>query len=137
MNKITLTILICITNLAFSQEVDTLVVYQNDTTLFEARLIPTRPCSKPRLEFAYELKNPKDSTYYLIYNEKGQLVKEGLYTAKYVIDGIEQSGFYNSKYYYYKRNGKLSQIFYQKDGRNDRTEYYKSGKLKETRFFSN
>lgn len=113
-----------------SEKTDTLKVYQNDTSLFYSKLIPTRPCSKPRAEFSYELKNPKENTYYLIFNQKGQLVEEGFYTSKHIIDGTN-GGFYNSKYYYYKNNGKLSRVYHEVDGKTLKVEYYKNGKLKE------
>ncbi len=134
MNKILLVILICVTNTLFSQEVDTLTVSQNDTLVFNINVSwIQRPCQKPKWNTSYKLKAPKDSTYYLIFNDTGQLVEEGLYTSKYTIDNKHYSGFYNSKYYYYKDNGKLSRVYYQKNGRNVKTEYYKRGKLKEMR----
>ena len=108
------------------------------------------------------MKNPHDGAYYYIYNDKGQLIQEGKYTARYVYEGntIENGNFYNSKSYYYKDNGNLSSTHYQVDGRNFKTELYnrkrilteviyfnkksgdkekveiyKNGKLKETRIY--
>lgn len=95
-----------------------------------------RPCQKPEWNTSYELKKPKDSTYYLIYNANGQLTKEGLYISSYKIDSVEYSGFYYSRFYYYRKNGRLSDIVYQLNGRNAKTEYYKSGKLKETKIIN-
>lgn len=68
---------------------DTLWVSQNDTAVF--RRIETmvhHPCSKPKSAVLYELINPKDGVYYLIYNDKKQLVMEGMYTAKYTYEGV-------------------------------------------------
>ncbi|UKN02271.1 hypothetical protein K6119_01900 [Paracrocinitomix mangrovi] len=136
MQKIILLFLIIYSGIAYSQVVDTVEVNQRDTLVFESILSwNQRPCQKPEWNTSFEIINPKDSTYYLIYNEKGQLIEEGLYTLTYYIEGKKYSGFLNSKYYSYKNNGKLYKVFYQIDGRYARTEYYKRGKLKETREF--
>lgn len=138
MNKIILIILTCAANSLNSQQLDTLTVYQNDTLVFDTNVSwIQRPCQKPEWQISYKLKSPKDSTYYFIYSDKGQLVEEGLYTSKYSIDDKEYSGFYNSKLYYYKDNGKLSRIYYQEDGRNVKIEFYKRGKLKEIKIIQN
>ncbi|MDR7210980.1 hypothetical protein [Flavobacterium piscis] len=110
---------------------DTLWVSQNDTAFF--RKIETmihRPCSKPKAAVLYELINPKDGVYYLIYNDKKQLITEGMYTAKYTYEGItyERGNFYNSKNYNYKKNGVLETTHYQEDGRNSKTEHFDSKK---------
>lgn len=141
---------------------DTVRVFQNDTAIFrKEELILKHPESKPKITIHYELLNPKDGTYYFIYNDKKQLVKEGKYSAQYRYEGIMyEGGFYNSKTYFYKKNGTLETIHYQEDGRNLKTEFfnsdqqltqikyfnkkssdtdkieiYKKGKLKETRIY--
>ncbi|UIR56794.1 hypothetical protein LZQ00_03010 [Sphingobacterium sp. SRCM116780] len=165
--KIFLVVLFLEFKIAFAQNaahMDTLIVSQNDTTVFEKReTVNYQPCSRPRLYTYFELKNPKDGTYYFIHNEKDQLVKEGKYTSTYMYEGrkYEQGNFYNSKTYTYKNNGHLATIHYQEDGRNVKTEFfdqekrlekiryidkkaeettklkfYKKGKLKETRIYS-
>ena len=145
------------------KDTDTLWVSQNDSTIFKAEEgMQGNPGQMPKLVTHYELKNPKDGAYYYIYNDKGQLIQEGKYTARYVYEGntIENGNFYNSKSYYYKDNGNLSSTHYQVDGRNFKTELYnrkrtlteviyfnkksgdkekveiyKNGKLKETRIY--
>lgn len=112
-------------------EIDTLWVAQNDTSVFrQIETIIHRPCSHPEFVVQYELITPKEGAYYLIYNDKKQLIKEGVYTTKYTYEGqtYEQGNFYNSKNYYYKKNGVLETIHYQKDGRNRKTEYFDSKK---------
>lgn len=144
-------------------DTDTLRVFQNDPAVFKKEeLIVKHPETKPKLTIGYELLNPKDGTYYLIYNDKKQLVKEGKYSAQYKYEGIvyNQGGFYNSKSYLYRENGTLETIHYQEDGRNLKTEFfdrnkqltkikylnkkssdtdkieiYKKGKLKETHIY--
>lgn len=125
MNKILLILLTHCFSSAFSQEIDTLRVYQNDSLVFKKMDLPVvRPCSKPRIETSYKLIHPKNNTYYFIYNDKAQLIKEGVYTSKHIYQGVEYGGnFYNSKYYSYNRNGSYT-IHYQEDGRNSKTEYY-------------
>ncbi len=146
------------------QDTDTLWVSQNDTVVFRAEeYVQHRPCSKAQLAMRYELRNPKDGAYYFIYNDKKQLIQEGKYTASYVYEGktIEQGNFYNSKMYFYKKNGNLNSIHYQEDGRNlktelfnrkrmvteiiyfnkksgdkEKVEIYKNGKRKETRIYT-
>lgn len=137
MNKIILLTSILAFNNLFCQTLDTLVVSQNDTLIFSRmEIMSHQPCSNPRLMPHYELKNPKDKTYYLIYNEQKQLVQEGKYTSEYASEGVEYgAGFFNVKYYNYKKNGNLSGIHYQEDGRNVRTEIYaRKNRLKEIRF---
>lgn len=113
-------------------DIDTLRVFQNDTSVFkrEKGLI-TRPCSNPESEVRYELIDPKDGEYYLIYNSKEQLVMEGKYTSEYTYEGktYNQGNFYNSKRYSYKKNGNLETRHYMEDGRNLKTEYYNSKRL--------
>lgn len=151
------------TGASLSTEIDTVRVFQNDSNVFNKVItFVTRPCSKPQLATFYELIEPKDGVYYFIYNEKKQLIKEGKYTASYTYEGRinENGGFYDSKSYNYKKNGKLNFIHYQEEGRNLKTEYfdskkrikgiryldkksgdtskieiYKKGKLKETRVY--
>lgn len=137
MKKLVLIILTCTVSKLFAQGLDTVTVNQNDTMIFNTNFDRIqRPCQRPEWNSRYEIKKPKDSTYYLIYNDKGQLTKEGLYTSCYIIDGEQYSGFFNSKFYYYKKNGRLSRIAYQIDGRNAKTEYYKRGKLKDTKIIN-
>ncbi len=122
----------------FSQKTDTLRVYQNDSSVFnQMDLIQHRPCSKPVVETQYRLIEPKDNTYYYIYNDKKLLVKEGEYTKYYVVDGVKYAaGFYNVKYLFYKKNKELSVINYQEDGRNTKSEFY-TGKneIKSIRYY--
>lgn len=102
---------------------DTLWVSQNDTAVFKQVVgFVHHPCSKPKLVTYYELIQPKDSTYYFIYNSNKELILEG----QYIVESeLNKSGnFYNSKRYYYKKNGTLNSIHYQKDGRNFKTEYF-------------
>ena len=124
-------------NKTFSQKIDTLKVYQNDELAFERiDYMAHRPCSKPKAATRYKQLNPKDSTYYIIYNDKKQLIKEGLFTIKYPDKEDEYKGaMYNSKSYYYKNNGDLVVIHYQEDGRNVKTAFYGSkNKLKKIRY---
>lgn len=145
-------------------ERDTLRVFQNDPSVFKkTEDIITRPCSNPEpTTIRYELINPKDNAYYLIYNDKKQLVLEGVYTPQYTYEGIlyNKGDFYNSKTYSYTKNGNLDTVHYMEDGRNLKTEYfdtkiqltkirylnkksgelsrielYKNGQLKETRTY--
>ena len=119
---------------AVSEAVDTLRVYQNDPILFLLlTTIISRPCSKPKGTVSYKLRNPKNNVYYYIYNDKKQLVKEGKYTLHYSYEGVNyKGGFYNLKYYYYRKNGSLQTVHYQEDGRNSKTELYnKNHKLKQ------
>lgn len=114
------------------KDTDTLWVSQNDSTIFKAEEgMQRNPGKMPRLVTHYELKNPSDGAYYFIYNDKGQLIQEGKYTARYVYEGntIENGNFYNSKSYYYKDNGNLSSTHYQVDGRNFKTELYNRKKI--------
>lgn len=108
-------------------EIDTLWVSQNDISVFkrEEEMI-SRPCSNPELTVRYTLIHPKDGTYYLIYNDKKQLMMEGQYTSEYVYEGktYKQGDFYNSKKYNYRKNGSLEIINYMEDGRNLKIEYY-------------
>ena len=134
MSKSLVLLLSIFSNTAYSQYADTVKVYQNDTSVFNQSVSwIQRPCQKPEWHVDYEMKKPKDGTYYLIYNDKEQMVEEGMYTSRYFIESNPYSGFYNSKYYYYKKNGKLSRVYHQIDGRNAKVEYYKRGKLRETR----
>ena len=124
-------------NKTFCQKIDTLKVYQNDELAFERiDYLAHRPCSKPKAAIRYKQLNPKDSTYYFIYNDKKKLLKEGLYTIKYPDKKTEDKGaLYDSKYYYYKKNGDVVAIHYQEDGRNVKTEFYGSkNKLKKIRY---
>lgn len=145
------------------QDIDTLWVSQNDTTVFSSEeTVQSYPEGKAKLVINYQLKTPQDETYYFIYNTEGQLAKEGKYTAQYVFEGKTLEGnFYNSKTYYYKKNGILNAIHFQVDGRNqkiehfdsdrqltkvtwfnkksgekDKEEIYKNGRLKETRVYT-
>ena len=126
-------------NSALSQEIDTLMVCQNDTTYFESSLVRTMPCVKnsPRIRSVYTLKAPKENTYYFIYSSNHLLVKEGLCTSRF-IEGEKLNELYDSKYYYYHKKGVLSTIFYMEDGRTVKAEFYnKRGKLKETKSYMN
>ncbi|QXP58555.1 hypothetical protein [Olleya sp. HaHaR_3_96] len=123
---------------SFSQTKDTLIVFQNDPLVFEKlELMSHRPCSKPRLEIHYKLIKPKNNTYYFIYNDKNQLVKEGTYTAKYSHEGIDYNGaFYDINYYFYRKNGNLKTVHTQKNGRNSTTEFYgRNNRLKMISYF--
>ena len=113
---------------AASEAIDTLRIFQNDTILFvRIGYIMKRPCSKPESGISYRLRNPKNNVYYYIYNANKQLVKEGQYTSHYSYEGKNyEGGFYNMKYYYYRKNGSLQLVHYQKDGRNFKTEFYNS-----------
>lgn len=143
---------------------DTLRVSQHDTTIFKrVEHIMTRPCSKPELVQNYELIAPRDGLYYLIYNDKEQLVLEGKFSASFTYEGVtyKEGNFYDSKRYTYKKNGDLKAIYIQVDGRNktaefygakkqltsiryfnkksgdtEKIELYKKGRLKETRVYS-
>ncbi|MFT5820456.1 MAG: hypothetical protein ACI8ZM_001698 [Crocinitomix sp.] len=142
MNKIILVILLSIVNTAYSQSIDTLRVYQNDTLVFNStfswnnykcwHISPFRRL--PPFSIHYEIINPKDSTYYFIYNEQEQLVKEGMYSSK-CFEGETYGDFYKCKYYYYDDKGRLAKIHYREDGHRDKGEYYKRGKLKETKVY--
>lgn len=118
---------------------DTLWVSQNDTLMFEKeKIIITRPCSKPELSTIYNLLAPISNAYYFIYNEKQQLIKEGKYTFEYTYQGATKKtgNFYNSKDYYYNRNGCLNIIHYMVNGRSYKTEHYdRKKRLKEIRYF--
>lgn len=108
-------------------ERDTLRVFQNDPSVFKrTEDIITRPCSNPEPTIRYELINPQDNAYYLIYNDKKQLVLEGVYTPQYTYEGIlyKNGDFYNSKTYSYTKNGDLDTVHYMEDGRNLKTEYF-------------
>lgn len=111
------------------REIDTLWVSQDDTSVFkrEEEMI-SRPCTNPELTVRYELIHPKDSMYYLIYNDKKQLMMEGKYTSEYTYEGrtYKRGDFYNSKRYSYTKSGSLDVIHYMEDGRNLKTEYYDS-----------
>ena len=135
-------ILLFLVNISFSQSVDTLRVYQNDTLTFKSTLSENRitcwhvdPFNRiPRFSIHYEIINPMDSSYYLIYNEERQLVKEGLFTSRY-IEGETYGDFYNCRFYDYDNKGRLVRIYYREDGDNDRAEHYKRGKLRETKVY--
>lgn len=133
---------------------DTLRVFQNDPSVFiRTEGIITRPCSNPESTVRYELINPKDNAYYLIYNDQKQLVVEGVYAPQYTYEGIlyKHGDFYNSKTYAYKKNGDLETVHYREDGRNHKTEYFdhkirltkirymdkKSGELSRIEFYKN
>lgn len=121
------------------QEIDTLWVSQNDTVVFKSEeMIQRYPDRKARLAVRYELRNPKDGIYYFIYNDKQQLVQEGKYTAKYIYEGITYAGnFYNTKRYFYKKNGSLNTVHYQEDGRNLKLEQFaKDGQLTKITYFN-
>lgn len=155
---------VSISKINYLTERDTLRVFQNDPSVFKkTEDIITRPCSNPEpTTIRYELINPQDNAYYLIYNDKKQLVLEGVYTAQYTYEGIlyNKGDFYNSKTYSYTKNGNLDTVHYMEDGRNLKTEYfdtkiqltkirylnkksgelsrielYKNGQLKETRTY--
>lgn len=106
---------------------DTLRVSQDDQSVFRyEKALITRPCSKPQFQDRYELIHPQIDTYYFIYNPKKELIFEGKYTAKGHDEKplYKKVNFYNSKRYYYKKNGQLEMIHYQEDGRNSKTEYF-------------
>lgn len=110
---------------------DTLWVSQNDSTVFKKKeAMLHRPCANPELSVQYELINPKNGAYYLIYNTKKQLIMEGIYSAQYTYEGqtYKQGNFYNAKRYSYKKNGNIATIHYQEDGRNIKTEHFDSKK---------
>ncbi|MFD2909421.1 hypothetical protein ACFSX9_11845 [Flavobacterium ardleyense] len=121
------------------QETDTLTVFQNDETVFTKKSdFVTRPCSRPQLVTYYDLIEPKDGTYYFIYNDKKQLIQEGKYTVRVsTIDEWNKKGaFYDRTVYYYKKNGKLKMTNVQKDGRMFKTEYFNSKKrIKEIKYY--
>lgn len=121
-------------------ETDTLRVSQHDTTIFRSvENIVARPCSKPELVESYELIAPKDGVYYLIYNDKQQLVLEGKFSASFIYEGVtyKEGNFYNSKRYTYRKNGDLKAIYIQEDGRNKTAEFYDSKKqLTSIRYFN-
>ncbi|UNY99843.1 hypothetical protein MQE36_05720 [Zhouia spongiae] len=122
-----------------SSEIDTLWVSQNDTTAFKREdVIITRPCSNPESAVRYDLINPVDSAYYFIYNDKQQLILEGRYSYVYTYpDAATKTGnFYNSKNYYYRKNGNLDLIHYMKDGRNYKSEHFdRKRRLTKIRYF--
>ncbi len=114
-----------------NSQIDSLWVSQNDTTVFrQEEVVVTRPCSHPKIATQYNLIAPRDSTYYFIYNRKGNLQMEGTYTHQYTYKGAtaKRGNFYDSKTYYYSRRGNLEAIHYQEDGRNLKTEYFDSKK---------
>ncbi len=124
-------------DVAVSEAIDTLRVYQNDTTMFtKIDYITHRPCSNPEMGTSYRLKKPENNVYYYIYNEKQQLVNEGQYTSHYTYKGVEyEGGFYNIKYFTYRKNGSLHTVHYQEDGRNSKIEFYsRRSKLKKIRY---
>lgn len=121
------------------QEIDTLWVSQNDTAVFSSEeLIQRYPDRNARLGLRYELRNPQDEMYYFIYNDKQQLVQEGKYTAQYIYEGIiYDRNFYNTKRYFYKKNGRLNSVHYQEDGRNFKLEQFaKDGQLTKITYFN-
>lgn len=136
MNKLILLILVFSVNTVLSQGVDTLVVYQNDTTVFDITgSFVQWPCSKPEFHISYDLKDPKDSTFYIIYNDEEQLVEEGIYSSR-LIGGVEYSDFFDSKYYHYHKNGKLYIVYFKEDGRTVKAEFYnKRGKFKKVKIY--
>lgn len=110
-----------------SKIIDTLWVSQNDSTVFKREEFLTRNHHQtPKFETRYELRDPKNGVYYFIHNNTGQLIMEGRYDSEFTYEGnlSKQGNFYNSKSYYYKKNGKLSTIHYMEDGRNLKTEHY-------------
>ncbi len=131
-----LLVLILCANIASSQAVDTLIVYQNDTTVFNSTgAFVQWPCRKPEFHISYEIKTPVDSAYYFIYNEEKQLAEEGIYQSK-LIDGVSYNGMLDSKYYRYHKNGKLYILFYKENGRTVKAEFYnKRGKFKEVKVY--
>ncbi len=146
------------------QDIDTIWVSQNDTTVFlSEEVLQRRMHQSPQFVTQYKLRKPLDGTYYFIHNPQGQLILEGVYSARYIYEGktLEEGNFYNSKTYYYKKNGNLNTIHYQADGRTtkiehfdqnrqltwitffkknsgdkEKVEVYKNGKLKETRIYT-
>nr|WP_315029256.1 hypothetical protein [uncultured Chryseobacterium sp.] len=119
---------------------DTIRVSQNDSSFFKREeIIIHRPDSHPKLSVQYTLKHPKDGAYYLIYNDKKQLIKEGRYTSQYTYEGqtYKEGNFYNLKMYSYKSNGNLDTIHYQEDGRNLKTEFFDNkSRLKKIIYFN-
>ncbi len=112
-----------------NSESDTLWVSQNDTSVFQ-RLdeFIHRPCSNAELLVRYQLKNPQDGAYYFIYNDRGLLEMEGKYT-QHTSDRIKSGDFYNSKTYFYNKNGDLGFILFKEDGRSSKVEYYSKKEL--------
>ena len=110
-----------------SKIIDTVWVSQNDSTVFKREEVLTRNHHQtPKFETRYELKDPKNGVYYFIHNNIGQLIMEGRYDSEFTYEGnlSKQGNFYNSKSYYYKKNGDLTTIHYMEDGRNLKTEHY-------------
>lgn len=137
-----------VSSYCFAQNTDTLRVSQSDKNTFEKQILPVRlhyspipfaNLRQPRFQTHYELINPKNGAYYFIYNDKKQLIQEGIYSIRqftYQDKTKEHGAFYDSKYYYYKKNGKLTSIHYQQDGRSRKTEYFdKKKRLKKIVFF--
>ena len=117
--------------MGFAQKIDTLRVYQSDTLHFNKQVWTPLQCGialgfsrkiKPQIE--YTLKTPKENTYYYIYNDQKQLVREGLLK--------EHNG--ESKTYTYKKNGKLYTVKYQGIKVN-KVEFYHNGKIRKRMFF--
>lgn len=129
---------------AFGQDeassADTLRVYQNDPLVFNKvvsmnsykcwHISPFRRL--PLYLIRYELIDPKDSTYYFIYNEEQQLVEEGVNTSR-IIDSVEYKDLFDSINYRYHK-GKLHLIDYTEDGHWVKREFYnRIGKLRENK----
>lgn len=115
MNKHFLAIFLSIvSNFCVAQNTDTLRVSQSDTTVFEKKIFPARLHYSPipfanlfesRFRTSYELINPQNGAYYFIYDNKKQLIKEGLYTVrKFTIkDKTEEYGALIQKFTIIKR----------------------------------
>lgn len=124
MKKIISLITLILPTIIYCQNIDTLDVRQNDTCVFKKiNFISTRPCRNPEFTTRYDLKKPLDNTYYIIRNDKNQIIKKGTYKKENIIGDTTSSGFYDLKYFYYKNN-KLITIYYTEEGRHSKTEFY-------------
>lgn len=111
---------------------DTLHVFQNDTSVFKSTMFRF-PCSKEWL-FQYDLINPIESTCYFIYDANQRLVKEGKYICLDTI--VENCGFYDSKNYSYRRSGSLDKVIYMDDGRQHKTAFFdRKGRLIKVQYY--
>lgn len=141
--------LVFISSHNFAQKTDTLHVFQNDEKVFEKKVfltrlhyspIPFANANQSKFQINYVLINPQIGAYYFIYNDKKQLVTEGLYALRASENQgkINENGaFYDSKTYRYKKNGSLISIHYQLAGRNFKTAYYdRKKRLKKITYYN-
>jgi hypothetical protein len=106
-----------------AQQQDTVSVFQNDSLVFNSTVsFIHRPCSNPELHVAYTLIDPKEGVYYYIYNKENQLMEEGVCSSR-EIEGVLQTDLYDSKYYHYRKSGKLHIKNFQENGRTNKPEY--------------